>query len=170
MAKNLKRRELARLSDSVLRAESAKERLRYALTHTEAELRAFYGTGKEGLSDAAAAVNREQFGSNVLPSAKRKGVLRRLAGAFVSPFTAILFALALVSVFTDIVFAAAGERNYVTVAVIAVMVAVSGILRFVQETRSGNAAEKLSSLITTTFPSFVLIFTGSLYLMISCKN
>ena len=150
MAKNLKRRELVRLSDSVLRAESAKERLRYALTHTEAELRAFYGTGKEGLSDAAAAANRERFGSNVLPSAKRKGVLRRLAGAFVNPFTAILFALALVSVFTDIVFAAAGERNYVTVAVIAVMVAVSGILRFVQETRSGNAAEKLSSLITTT--------------------
>ena len=110
MAKNLKRRELVRLSDSVLRAESAKERLRYALTHTEAELRAFYGTGKEGLSDAAAAANRERFGSNVLPSAKRKGVLRRLAGAFVNPFTAILFALALVSVFTDIVFAAAGER------------------------------------------------------------
>ena len=64
MAKNLKQRELVRLSDSVLRAESAKERLRYALTHTEAELRAFYGTGKEGLSDAAAAANRERFGSN----------------------------------------------------------------------------------------------------------
>lgn len=52
-----------------------------------------------------------RFGSNVLPSAKRKGVLRRLAGAFVNPFTAILFALALVSVFTDIVFVAGGRAE-----------------------------------------------------------
>ena len=59
-------------------------------------------------------------------------------------------ALALISVFTDIVFAAEGEKNYVTVAVIAVMVLVSGVLRFVQESRGSAAAEKLASMIRTT--------------------
>ena len=56
----------------------------------------------------------------------------------------------MVSAFTDVIFAAPAERNYMTVAIITVMVAVSGVLRFVQETRSGNVAEKLTAMIHTT--------------------
>ena len=62
----------------------------------------------------------------------------------------VLLALAAISVFTDIVFAAPGDRNYATVSIITAMVAISGVLRFVQETRSGNVAEKLSGMIHTT--------------------
>ena len=59
-------------------------------------------------------------------------------------------ALAAVSAFTDIIFAASGEKNYATVIIITTMVMISGILRFVQETRSGDAAEKLLDMITNT--------------------
>ena len=62
----------------------------------------------------------------------------------------ILLALGAISAFTDIALAEPGEQNYATVLIIAVMVFISGALRFVQETRSGNVAEKLIGMLHTT--------------------
>ena len=62
----------------------------------------------------------------------------------------ILLVLAVISAFTDIALAEPGEQNYVTVSIIAAMVVISGTLRFVQETRSGNVAEKLIGMLHTT--------------------
>ena len=42
------------------------------------------------------------------------------------------------------------DFDCLTVLIIVTMVMISGTLRFVQESRSGNAAEKLLSMITTT--------------------
>lgn len=88
---------------------------------------------------------------------KRKCLARRLVDAFVNPFTAILIFLALVSAMTDMVFpyfslfgSQPEDFNGLTVVIILTMVMISGTLRFVQESRSGNAAEKLLSMITTT--------------------
>ena len=149
MAKK-KRLFLSRMAENIARAEDAKARVSTAAALTEAEAYAFLRTERGGITDAEAERRRELYGENVLPSRKRKGAAARLLEAFVNPFTLILLALAAVSVVTDIVLAAEGEENYITVIVIAVMVAVSGILRFVQESRSGAAAEKLSAMITTT--------------------
>ena len=149
MAKK-KRLFLSRMAENIARAEDAKARVRTAAALTEAEAYAFLRTERGGITKAEAERRRELYGENVLPSRKKKGTAARLLEAFVNPFTLILLALAAVSVVTDIVLAAEGEENYITVIVIAVMVAVSGILRFVQESRSGAAAEKLSAMITTT--------------------
>ena len=77
--------------------------------------------------------------------------------AFINPFTAILFCLAIVSTITDMIFPAFSlfgstpeDFDYLTVVIILTMVLISGSLRFIQESRSGNAAEKLLSMITTT--------------------
>lgn len=43
-----------------------------------------------------------------------------------------------------------GDESWATVIIITIMVLISGILRFVQETRSGNVAAKLSEMIHTT--------------------
>ena len=67
-----------------------------------------------------------------------------------NPFSLILCALALVSLFTEVIWAKPGEKNPASVAIIAVMVLVSGVLRLVQETRSGNAAARLSGMLRTT--------------------
>ena len=72
-----------------------------------------------------------------------------------NPFTVnFYFVLAIVSIFTDIIIPimqnSPDDVNPVTVIIILTMVFISGSLRFVQESRSGNAAEKLLSLITTT--------------------
>lgn len=88
---------------------------------------------------------------------KKKTLPQRLAGAFINPFTAILFCLALVSSFTDMIFphfslfgCVPKDFDCLTVVIILTMVFLSGTLRFVQESRSGNAAEKLLAMITTT--------------------
>ena len=131
-------------------AKQPDTRLREAAACTEARLLEKLGTGAGGLTQAQAEAAREQYGPNQLVRPKRKSGARRLLEAFADPFSLVLLLLAVVSVFTDILFAAPGQRSYMTVAIITVMVAVSGVLRLVQETRSGNVAEKLTAMIHTT--------------------
>lgn len=128
----------------------ARERLREAAARTPEDVYAYLGTRQRGLAEDEVARARERYGDNAVKREHQASVARRLFEAFVSPFTAILLALAAVSAFTDVVFAAPGEKDPTTVIIIAVMVAFSGLLRFVQETKSGNAAQALSEMIHTT--------------------
>ena len=89
--------------------------------------------------------------------AREKSIARKLADAFVNPFTAILFFPAIISAATDMVFPALSmmgstpeDFDPLTVIIITTMVVLSGTLRYIQEARSGNAAEKLLDMITTT--------------------
>ena len=124
--------------------------LREAAACTEAQLLAKLSAAPAGLTEEQAGEAREKYGSNRLAKPRRKSAPLRLLEAFADPFSLVLLLLAVVSAFTDILFVAPGERNYMTVGIITVMVAVSGVLRFVQETRSGNVAEKLTAMIHTT--------------------
>jgi len=125
-------------------------RLRFAAVHDQAAVLASLDTTPQGLNEAGVLAARNAYGDNKLTRGKKDGLFKRLIKAFFSPFTAILFILAAVSTCTDIIWAAPGEANPVTVIIIMTMVMLSGVLRFVQETRSGNAAEKLLGMIRTT--------------------
>ena len=110
-----------------------------------------------GLDVEGVEANRNRYGSNKVTREKKKPLLSRLMGAFINPFTAILLFLAVVSVITDMVFpyfslfgSSPEDFDCLTVVIIVTMVFISGTLRFVQESRSGNAAEKLLAMITTT--------------------
>ena len=103
-----------------------------------------------GLDTENVSKHRHKYGTNKITKEKKKSLFSRLADAFVNPFTIILFCLALVSCVTDMIlpyFSLFGsnpdEFNCLTVVIIATMVVISGTLRFVQESRSGDAAEKL---------------------------
>lgn len=130
--------------------QQAKERLMFAASNEESILLAHLETAAGGLSEMQVDASRVQYGDNVITHGKVNPLFQRILDAFVNPFTIILFVLAIVSVFTDIVLVAPGEENYVTVTIITAMVMISGILRFIQETRSGNAAAKLQNMICTT--------------------
>ena len=119
-------------------------------SHNEEEILKQYGTPRDGLTPEQADRSQETYGTNILTYGKREHVAKRLFLAFINPFTAILLALAAISAFTDIVLAEPGDRNYATVLIIAAMILISGTLRFVQETRSGNVAEKLIGMLHTT--------------------
>lgn len=107
-------------------------------------------TTPEGLSEDLVDASREQYGDNRITHGKKVSLPKRIAEAFINPFTAILFGLTAVSAFTDIILAEPGEADPLTVIIIMTMVLISGVLRFVQETRSGNAADKLLKMIKTT--------------------
>ena len=116
----------------------------------EAEIYEVLNTSPEGISGAQTEELREQYGENRITRGKKLSLAGRLKSAFVNPFSLILCALALVSLFTEVIWAKPGEKNPASVVIIAVMVLVSGILRLVQETRSGNAAARLSGMLRTT--------------------
>lgn len=130
--------------------DRVRERLMFAASHNEKDLFEKLGSSENGPDGEHVKSSREDYGDNVVTHGRVNPLIKRIFDAFINPFTGILFALVIVSVFTDIVFAAADEKNYVTVAIITTMVMISGILRFVQETRSGNAAAQLQKMICTT--------------------
>ena len=116
----------------------------------EAEIYEVLNTSPEGISGAQTEELREQYGENRITRGKKLSLAGRLKSAFVNPFSLILCALALVSLFTEVIWAKPGEKNPASVVIIAGMVLVSGVLRLVQETRSGNAAARLSGMLRTT--------------------
>ena len=116
----------------------------------EAEIYEVLNTSPEGLSEAQTEELREQYGENRITRGKKLSLAGRLKSAFVNPFSLILCALALVSLFTEVIWAKPGEKNPASVVIIVGMVLVSGVLRLVQETRSGNAAARLSGMLRTT--------------------
>ena len=133
------------------------DRIRFAAARPLAEVLAWTGSNLGGLNDDEVAESRAANGSNVVTRGKKKSLARRLADAFVNPFTAILFFLAAISALTDMLFPALSlmgstpeDFDPLTVVIIITMVVISGTLRYVQEARSGDAAEKLLDMITTT--------------------
>lgn len=107
-------------------------------------------TSYSGLNEDKVDTQRDKYGSNAISHDKQESVLKRLFDAFINPFTIVLFVLAIISVFTDIVLVAPEDRDLTSVIIICVMVTISRLLRFIQETRSNNAAEKLNDMVHTT--------------------
>lgn len=135
---------------NMVRRETVNEKLKYAATVEWNKFYEEFQTSSEGMTNAQLEVSEEEYGKNIVTHGQKESLVKRICGAFINPFTAILFVLAAVSVFTDIIFADPGEQNPVTVIIITTMVMISGMLRSIQETRSGNAAARLSAMIRTT--------------------
>lgn len=114
------------------------------------ELLKKYDTTLAGYKEKIAEELRDKYGSNEVSHEKPESLCERLISAFVNPFTIVLFILAAISLITDVISAAPGEKDPSTVIIISTMVIISGLLRFVQETRSNNSAEKLKAMVHTT--------------------
>ena len=93
---------------------------------------------------------RGKFGENRISRRDGKSLPGRFCRAFLNPFSLILLGLAAVSFISDVWFAEPGERDAMTVFVVLTMVMVGGVVRLVQETRSGNAAARLGEMVRTT--------------------
>ncbi len=133
------------------------ERIRYAATHSLQETLNMTNSTLFGLDPDNGEEVRNREGNNRITHEKQKTMPQRLTGAFINPFTAILVCLAIISLFTDIIVpmhgiwgADAEDFSAMTVIIILCMVIISGTLRFVQETRSGNATARLLAMISFT--------------------
>lgn len=148
--KNVNKIEIRNKVADMVRRDDAAERIKAAALCKTDALLCDLKTTTQGLDQAGVLRSRERYGVNHVKQGNKTSLFRRVCDAFVNPFTAILFVLAVVSAFTDIITASPGEADPTTVIIIMTMVIVSGVLRFVQETRSGNAAESLLEMIQTT--------------------
>ncbi len=99
------------------------------------------GTSLAGLTPAEAAARLARHGRNEIARARPKGAWRRLGELFAAPLSVLLLILAIVSYAT-------GETKGAIV--IALMVVLSTLLSFVQEFRSGRAADRLRAMVGTT--------------------
>lgn len=157
MNKKEKRIAVRQAAQQAVIRDEQNHRIQYAAANPVQEVLKSLHTTLRGLDEENISVNRTKYGTNKVTREKQKSLAKRLAEAFINPFTAILFFLAVVSIMTDMVlpyFSLLGSTpedfDPLTVVIILTMVIISGTLRFVQESRSGNAAEKLLSMITTT--------------------
>ena len=131
--------------------------IEYMATHKVDDIKEYLNINLNGLTEEEVDESRDKYGSNKVKKEKKKSIPERLAEAFINPFTVVLICLAVVSTVTDIIFPilhmfgnTKKDFNPVTVIIILTMVFVSGVLRFIQESRSGDAAAKLLAMITTT--------------------
>ncbi len=97
-------------------------------------------SGSAGLSTGEAETRLKQYGPNEIAREQRKSVLMRLWDNVKNPLVILLTLLALVSYAT-------GDMR--ATAVIMMMVLLSVVLRFYQEMRADNAAEKLKAMVST---------------------
>jgi Mg2+-importing ATPase len=95
----------------------------------------------DGLSQAEADVRLKQYGLNEIAREKRQSGLMRLLGNVKNPLVLLLTALGLLSFLT-------GDLR--ATAVIFVMVLLGVVLRFFQEMRADQAAEKLQAMVSNT--------------------
>lgn len=121
----------------------------FAATHSAEDSLVLLDATADGLTAGQAAERLDAAGPNTI-EAPTKTLARRIADAFIDPFAGILAALALVSLYIDVLAVPEPQRDPSTVIVIGIMLLVSGGMKFIQEARSGNAAEALKDLVSNT--------------------
>src|SRR5664280_1267712 len=126
---NLTGEKAAHVSDQLL--EKARADTETVLRELESRL--------DGLSQAEADSRLKQYGLNEIAREKRQSALMRLLSNVKNPLVLLLTALGVLSFLT-------GDLR--ATAVIFVMVVLGVVLRFFQEMRADNAAEKLKAMVS----------------------
>lgn len=121
----------------------------FAATHSAEDALVLLDATANGLTVEQATERLNAVGPNTIEATTKK-LARRIADAFIDPFAGILAALALVSLYIDVLAVPEPQRDPSTVIVIGIMLLVSGGMKFIQEARSGNAAEALKDLVSNT--------------------
>ncbi len=130
--------------------KKSKENLIKAAIYGEEKLLGLYETSLDGLSEEAVENMRDRFGQNKITKQKGNGFFKRLFDAFINPFTVVLLVLAVISFITDFMLAQPGKKDITAVVIVGVMVLISGLMNFIQSSRSSHSAEKLNEMVETT--------------------
>lgn len=126
------------------------EKLRQYAEITVEQLFSILNTHKNGISGEQVAERQLEYGLNEISHDRPDSFFKRLYKAFISPFTVVLLILAIISFIMDFVLASPGDKSLRTVIIISIMVTISGLLRFIEEAKSNNAAEQLKRMVRTS--------------------
>jgi Mg2+-importing ATPase len=121
-------------------AHYSRQLLEHARADTDIVLKEL-GSQRSGLSEAQADSRLKQVGTNEIAREKHQSPVMRLLANIKNPLVLLLLALGVLSFLT-------GDLQ--AMVVIVVMVVLGVVLRFFQETRADNAAEKLKAMVSST--------------------
>lgn len=113
MTLNLKKK--VALTASQMLAENNRataDRLTWAAQTDEMNLRTALNVPENGLTEEMAEEARDRYGRNVLPTSQRTPLYKRLAAAFINPFTVVLVLLAIFSALTNVAMVDPGDGHY----------------------------------------------------------
>ncbi len=127
----------------------SQDRLRYLASLSPQDVLVELNSSKSGLTPEQVESSRLEHGPNEVVSEVKHSWVSRILDEFKDPFTLILLAIAVISFITDVVAASEQDKNYTTPLIIIALVLISATMRFVQETKSGNAARALAQTIKT---------------------
>jgi len=102
-----------------------------------------------GLNSEQIEESQEEYGENKITDKKQKSLFFRIIHCFIEPFCLVLIALGIFTLVTDLLIPN-GDGDPTAVIIIFSMVLISGILRFIQESKSNNSASKLKEFVETT--------------------
>lgn len=128
-----------RRSGTVTEKEISRD-LMDASARTIGEVYERLGISGSGLSEQEAGRRTAEYGPNLVAQEKPRPWYVQLPAAFKSPFNIVLLAIALVAYFT---------KDYLAVTLIAVMVLISALIKFIEEYKSGKGAEALKKMVHT---------------------
>ena len=113
---------------------------------SEEELFKKFDSSRDGISKVNIDELLDKYGKNTIETANKKTTLNRIKDAIINPFNIVLIIVAIVTFITDVVIAT--NKDYVTFSLILIIVFISAIISYVQETKSDNAANKLKKMIS----------------------
>ncbi len=110
----------------------------------------FCQTTSGGLNEEEVAERRKKYGENIVARERSDKWLIAFIKTFINPFIGILFFLALVSMVIDVLLAEPAERDWTTIIILATMIILSALFRFIQERKSLKATEALKKMVRNT--------------------
>lgn len=127
-------------TNKIMSEQALLEKLQQAQKQERGRLLSGLTTSIDGLTEELAQERLQENGKNIVSSEKMAAWYIQLLHCFLNPFNAVLTILALISWMT-------GDME--SVAMMAIMVAISVGIKFFQEYRSGIKAEELKNMVRT---------------------
>lgn len=100
-------------------------------------------TSTSGLPTLEAQRRLKELGPNEITSNKKCTKLHYFIEAFMAPFTLVLFVLAILDFFTGYLFAPSNAKDLSTVILLLSLVAVSGVVSYIQNIKTNETVESL---------------------------
>ncbi|RVU70362.1 MULTISPECIES: magnesium-translocating P-type ATPase [Lactobacillus] len=115
---------------------------------TRVETLARLHASAEGLSTRQANINREEYGANEVNTKKNDSKWHFFIEAFLTPFTIVLFGLAVILFVTDVI--PSSQANISTAIIVLAMVIIAGIIKFVQNLKASDAVDNMLQMVSVT--------------------
>lgn len=105
-------------------------------------------TSNQGLSNEEVERRQEKYGKNSIEVEDKYTDFKLFLESLINPFNLILIVVAVVTYFTDVILSP--DKDYITVSIIILMVAISTAISFIQSRNSNRAAKSLKDLVANT--------------------